>query len=157
MIQVRLAELGEAAGVAAVLLESFLEFRPLYTEGGFAATTPGVEQIRVRMKEGPVWVALRDGVMVGTVSGVVDGESAYIRGMAVVPAVRGSGAGSRLLQQVESWAARDAAVRMFLSTTPFLGAAIRLYEGAGFRRSADGPQELFGTPLFTMVKSVSKE
>jgi GNAT superfamily N-acetyltransferase len=149
--------LGEAAAVAAVLLESFLEFRPLYTEGGFAATTPGVEQVRVRMKEGPVWVALRDGVMEGTVSSVVDGESVYIRGMAVVPAARGSGAGSRLLQQVETWAAGEGAVRMFLSTTPFLGAAIRLYEGAGFRRTEDGPQELFGTPLFTMAKNISSE
>ena len=37
-------------------------------------------------------------------------------------------------------------------TTPFLSSAIRLYEGFGFRRTNDGPQELLGTPLFTMKK-----
>jgi hypothetical protein len=39
-----------------------------------------------------------------------------------------------------------------LSTTPFLDAAIALYERCGFRRTAGGPLELAGTPLFTMEK-----
>jgi short-subunit dehydrogenase len=38
-----------------------------------------------------------------------------------------------------------------LSTTP-LTRAISLYEQYGFRRSDEGPNNLFGTPLFTMVK-----
>jgi hypothetical protein len=41
---------------------------------------------------------------------------------------------------------------MVLSTTPFLTAAISLYERFGFSRSIDGPHDLYGTPLFTMVK-----
>ncbi len=44
------------------------------------------------------------------------------------------------------------AERLFLSTTPFLTHAIRLYEHAGFQRNAEGSPDLFGTPLFTMVK-----
>ncbi len=42
---------------------------------------------------------------------------------------------------------------MFLSTTPFLHSAIRLYERFGYRRTDDGMNDLFGTPLFTMEKS----
>ena len=42
--------------------------------------------------------------------------------------------------------------RMFLSTTPFLLAAVRLYEQFGFQPTDAGPRELFGTPLFTMEK-----
>jgi len=63
---------------------------------------------------------------VGTVAAVVKGESVYIRGMAVLPAARGSGAGTALLRQVEHWAAGQGCRRLFLSTTPFLSAAAEL-------------------------------
>ncbi len=151
-LEVRLAGPGDAAVIAAVLHQSFLEFRPLYTDGGFAATALGEEQILVRMREGPAWVALREGVVVGTVAAVVKGQSVYVRGMAVLPAARGCGAGTALLLSVEAWASRQGCGRLFLSTTPFLNSAIRLYEHAGFRRADDGLHDLFGTPLFTMEK-----
>ena len=137
-----------------LLHESFVEFERLYTNGGFKATTPGADQVRVRMSDGPVWVALRGGAPVGTVSAALKGTSVYIRGMAVVPAARGSGAGSSLLREVETWAASEGCERLLLSTTPFLDAAIRLYEKSGFRRTDEGPHDLFDTPLFTMEKKV---
>jgi GNAT superfamily N-acetyltransferase len=155
-IQLRRADPDDATAIATVLYESFVEFKPLYTDGGFAATTPGAELICVRMSEGPVWVALCDGVTVGTVSAVRKGSSVYIRGMAVVPTKRGSGAGFRLLQEVEQWAFAEGCDRLFLSTTPFLDSAIRLYEKSGFRRTDEGLHDLFGTPLFTMVKTVPR-
>ena len=61
------------------------EFRALYTDGGFSATALGSDQILDRMLEGPVWVALRGGAVLGTVAAVVKGDSIYIRGMAVLP------------------------------------------------------------------------
>jgi GNAT superfamily N-acetyltransferase len=144
----------DAPVIAAVLHASFLEFKSVYTQGGFAATTPGAEQVLARMREGPVWVALHEGVVMGTVAAVVKDESVYVRGMAVLPAARGSGAGTALLQQVEGWSAGQRCGRIFLSTTPFLNSAIRLYERFGFRRTNDGLHDLFGTPLFTMEKTL---
>ena len=47
---------------------------------------------------------------------------------------------------------RDAR-RLSLTTTPFLTAAIRLYERAGFRR-APGRLDLYGTPLVAMAKEL---
>jgi GNAT superfamily N-acetyltransferase len=153
---IRLAGREDAAAISGVLYESFVEFRALYTDGGFAATALGAEQILVRMREGPVWVALRDGAVLGTVAAVARDTSAYIRGMAVLPAARGLGVGSALLRAVETWACEQGCGRMFLSTTPFLDSAIRLYERFGFRRVVEEPQDLLGTPLFTMEKMTGR-
>jgi GNAT superfamily N-acetyltransferase len=154
-LEIRRAGPEDAAVVARVLQESFAEFKPLYSDGGFGATTPRAEQVLARMREGPVWLALHEGVALGTVAIVVRGASAYLRGMAVLPAARGSGTGSALLQHVENWAVKAGCARLFLSTTPFLGAAIRLYERFGFHFTDDETHELFGTPLLTMEKNIS--
>jgi GNAT superfamily N-acetyltransferase len=156
-IEIRLASLEDASAIAAVLHEAFVEFKPFYTDGGFAATTPNPEQIQQRMREGPVWVAMRGGVLLGTVAALVKAESVYVRGMAVLPSSRGSGAGTALLRQVEDWAITQACPRLLLSTTPFLSSAIRLYERYGLRRTDEGPHELLGTPLFTMEKFIVHE
>jgi RimJ/RimL family protein N-acetyltransferase len=63
---------------------------------------------------------------------------------------RGQRIGQRLLTQVEHYAFTKGYRRLFLSTTPFLNRAIRLYEGSGFVRN--GVDDLHGTPLITMEK-----
>ena len=155
-IRVRPATPADAPSIAAVLHESFVEYKASYTDEAFAATTPAGEQVRRRMDEGPVWVATRGGVTVGTVSVVPHGESLYVRGMAVLPSARGQRVGEALLRQVEEFASAHGCKRLFLSTTPFLSKAIKLYERAGFRRTDEGPHELCGTPLFTMEKLTSR-
>jgi putative acetyltransferase len=153
-VEIRRAVDEDAAAIAGVLRESFIEFRALYTDGGFAATALSAEEVLARMREGPVWVALREDVMLGTVAAVAKDKSVYIRGMAVLPVARGAGAGARLLRQVEDWARSEEFNRLFLSTTPFLHSAIRLYERFDFRRTDEGLHDLFGTPLFTMEKTI---
>ena len=152
-VEMRRAEVADAAAIASVLLESFAEYRYLYTVAGFSATTPTAEQILVRMGEGPVWVALHDNNVVGTVSAVINGKSLYIRGMGVLPGARGLHLGELLLQEIDRFASDLKLKRLFLSTTPFLDRAIRLYLKFGFERTDAGPHDLFGTPLFTMEKS----
>jgi GNAT superfamily N-acetyltransferase len=154
-IEIRTAGPADAAAIAAVLFASFVEYEALYTAEGFAATALNEEQVRVRLRAGPVWLALRGAMVVGTVAGMIKECSAYMRGMAVLPEARGCRVGGRLVEQVEDWAAGEGCGRVFLSTTPFLSAAIRLYERLGFRRTEDGAHDLFGTPLFTMEKNIS--
>lgn len=150
--EIRRAGPGDAAAIAEVLRAAFTEYKPSYTEGGFAATvlTPG--EVIERMSEGPVWVSLQNGTVAATVSAVVKEKSVYIRGMAAVPAARGCRVGTTLLHCVEDWAAKQGCKRLFLSTTPFLDSAIRLYENYGFHRMDESPADLYGTPLFTMEK-----
>ena len=156
-IEIRVAEVADTAAIASLLAASFADYFALYTPAGYAATAITAHEIASRMKEGPVWVALGDGLIVGTVSVVAQGESLYIRGMAVLPSARGTGIGVALLRQVEQFAANGSFKRLYLSTTPFLDRAIRLYEHFGFRRITAGPHDLFGTPLFTMEKVLNKQ
>jgi GNAT superfamily N-acetyltransferase len=152
LIQIRLATSADLPRLAALLHAAFIEYKSSYTDEGFAATTPTAEQLAKRMTEGPIWVAEENSMLHGTVSAVSRGEDLYIRGMAVLPESRGLGVGQLLLATVERFA--QSHKRLTLSTTPFLINAIRLYERSGFRRTTDGPHDLFGTPLFTMVKKL---
>ena len=153
-IEIRLSESSEAEHIAAVLRESFAEYEALYTPQGFAATAPTIEQVLSRFKEGPVWVAVVGGQIVGTVSAVLHPDHLYIRGMAVLPMARGKRAGDLLLQEIERFAALNNQGCLVLNTTPFLTPAIRLYQRHGFRRTGEGVQDLFGTPLFRMQKII---
>ena len=138
------------------MYQSFLEYRSAYTEAAFAATTPNSERLAERLAEGPMWVALNDGVLVGTVAAVSLGAELYVRGMAVAPTSRGLGIAAQLLEAVETFALTDGYQRLRLSTTPFLTRAIEFYERSGFKRIPEGPHNLFGTPLFTMVKELKE-
>jgi ribosomal protein S18 acetylase RimI-like enzyme len=152
--QIRLAKPDEALTVSALLEESFAEYRPLYTPAGYAATAISDDEVAARISQGPLWIALLDDRVVGTVSVVPIDGSLYIRGMAVLPTARGSKIGEMLLTHVQEFAISQGISRMFLSTTPFLARAIRLYEAFGFCRMAEGSKDLFGTPLFTMEKMI---
>ena len=152
--QVRLAVPEDAQAIASVLYEAFVEYKASYTPEGFAATTPTAQQLQGRLNEGPVWVVLLDRFIVGTVSVVSKGESLYIRGMAVLPQARGHKIGELLLTHIENFASARGFQRLFLSTTPFLSNAIRLYERFGFQRNGEAPHDLFGTPIFTMEKTL---
>jgi GNAT superfamily N-acetyltransferase len=149
---IRRAAPDDAPAIASVLYRSFVEYEALYTPEAFAATTPGADRVRERMDEGPAWLALQGDTAVATISAVPRGAALYVRSMAVVPAARGQAIGRALLEHVERYAIQSGFERLFLSTTPFLTGAIRLYEQWGFCRSDEGPHDLFGTPLFTMVK-----
>ena len=153
-LEIRLAIMDDAPSISRVLLQSFIEYKSEYTPDGFAATTPTVVQIKQRLTEGPVWVALLEGTVVATVSAVLQGESLYVRGMAALPLARGHQIGKLLMDSVLDFASEQECKRLFLSTTPFLSRAIALYERLGFVRTVEGPHDLFGTPLFTMERSL---
>lgn len=155
-MRIRRALPDDAFSIAAVLHRSFVEYESCYTPDAFAATVSAPGKIQDRMNEGPVWVALKDETVVGTAAAVPKSDRLYIRGMAVDPAARGGRIGWKLLECAEEFAIESGFNELFLSTTPFLSRAIRLYEQYGFSRSREGPDDLYGTPLFTMVKTLPR-
>jgi putative acetyltransferase len=154
-VQIRRATERDADEVARVLRESFAEFERLYTREGFLATTPDAAALRERFKDGPTWVAEERGVL-GTVSAVAGDGGLYVRSMAGVPEARGRRIAVHLMRQLTLFALAKHASRMYLSTTPFLFSAIRLYESLGFARTGEPPHDLHGTPLVTMAKDLSR-
>lgn len=118
-IEVRLAIANDVSAIASVLHKAFLEFKSSYTHQAFVATTPKTSQIRNRLNEGPVWVALRNDAVIGTISVIPKGGSLYIRSMAVSPESQGQGIGQLLLKHVEDFASTHGYERLFLVQHPF--------------------------------------
>ncbi len=152
-VEVRRAEELHAATITGILSVAFEPLRGQYTAAAYAATVISPAAVRDRMSQGPVWLATVAGVAVGTFSARPDDRGCYLRGMAVAPSRRGSGVGRALLDGSLEYATEVGAPAAWLHTTPFLHAARRLYEGAGFVVDRDRPPaDLHGTPLLAMTK-----
>src|ERR1041384_3467255 len=54
-IQIRRAGVSDASKVSEVLESAFIEYRPLYTPRGYAATAIRSDEVATRMLEGPLW------------------------------------------------------------------------------------------------------
>jgi GNAT superfamily N-acetyltransferase len=153
--RIRLASLADASGIAEIRRGSFIEYEASYTPAAFAATVITSTEVCRRIGEGPVWVAGSQDVLVGTIAAVRRADELYVRGMAVLPSARSAHVGRSLLAEAEHFGRTHGLRRLVLSTTPFLTRAIRLYEDSGVLRANEDPQNLFGTPLFTMTKSLT--
>ncbi len=154
-VQIRLAVMDEAEEIAQILVGAFGPLRGKYTTGAFAAVTPDADEIRDRFEEGPIWVALVEGKMVGTVSVLPEPDWLYIRSMAVLPETQGLGIGRKLLSVVEHYAVETGFSRLYLYTTYFLKGAIRLYESSGFTHDRDTlADEWHGVPGVGMDKKL---
>src|SRR5688572_30703222 len=104
-VLIRTAARDESQSIALVLKQAFIEYQPLYTPAAFAATTPTHDQIQERWYEGPVWVAMQNDAIIGTVAAVPKSSGLYVRSMAVLPVATGQGVGGQLLGEVERFAA----------------------------------------------------
>ena len=141
----------DAEAIAEVLRSAFVPYFHLYTAGAYDATVLDPERIHVRMAEGPVWVVESAATIVGTAAAYVASGYVHVRGMAVRPGAQGEKVATRLLAQVERFAAENSQTVLALYTTPFLHDAIRLYEARGFTASGEAA-DLHGTKLLRMTK-----
>jgi len=153
-IEIRLAHSEDAPVIEAVLSQSFEEYKTHYTDGAFQAAAPPLKVVLRRMEEGPVWVAEQSGEIVGTISARRKGVTLLLRGLAVPPAERGRAIGKLLLIHVARHASENGCRRMALTASPFLARALREIEQFGFERSRKGPENVHGTPVYSLTKSI---
>jgi hypothetical protein len=78
-IKIRPAEPRDSPAIASLLADAFSEYRPLYTSEGYSATAITSPQVEERIREGPLWVALSNEMVVGTVSVIARKGSLYVR------------------------------------------------------------------------------
>jgi N-acetylglutamate synthase-like GNAT family acetyltransferase len=157
-VTVRLATPQDSEAISRVLLEAFITVREYYTDEAFEIVTPKPEEVENRFAEGPMWVAERDGEIVGTVSLAREPEGLYVRSMAVLPGEQGRGIGRLLLDRLHEHAAGEAIDRIFLYTLPFQKGAREMYEKYGYKWVRDTPaEEWYGVPGLEMEKFLSKE
>lgn len=154
--EIRLARPGDETSIAEVLREAFTVVQEHYSEDAFVIVTPSPEIVASRFDEGPMWVAVLDGRIVGTVSvTILPDEGLYIRSMAVRPASQGLGIGHRLLAAIDLYAATTEETRVFLYTTYFTPGAKEMYEKHGFNWVKEVvPEEWYGTGGLEMDKKI---
>jgi len=156
-VQIRLAVADDAGAIAEILFDAFSQFKSNYTPEAFAVVTPPADEIVTRFDEGPMWVAVKDGEVLGTVSVVPEPEWLYIRSMAVRPNAQGFGIGHKLIDALEEYAIESRFDKLFLYTTYFSAGAIELYEKHGFKRGRETTaDEWYGTPGLAMEKKIGR-
>jgi DNA-binding MarR family transcriptional regulator/N-acetylglutamate synthase-like GNAT family acetyltransferase len=98
------------------------------------------------------WIAERDGENIGCVFLVKKSPTvAQLRLLLVEPAARGSGLGTRLVDECVRFARQAGYRRLVLWTQSELRAARRLYEAAGFRLTSSERHHSFGKSLVAEV------
>ena len=123
-------------------------------EHGFDATFeayvagPLAEFVLRRSPRERIWLAVRDGQLVGCIAIVAETPTvAQLRWLVVAPKARGAGLGTRLLREALAFSRGSGYDRIILWTVSALTTAAQLYRGAGFRRSESIPGQRWGVSV----------
>lgn len=153
-LELRKAAIEDVGAIVDCLRRAFEEYENAYTPGAFADTVPDANGIRRRLKEMCLLVAVSANKIVGTIGYSVNGTEAHLRGMAVFPEWRGSGAALALLRSVEDELRASGCTVVTLDTTEPLERAMRFYEKNGFVASGK-VSTFFGMQLHEYSKLLS--
>ena len=102
---------------------------------------------------GRMWLAERDGILVGCTAIVLrDNTRGQLRWVLVDPTARGVGLGKELVNRALDWCRDHHCETVFLETTDGLPESESLYAALGFRTVSDSPKELWDgvRPLILM-------
>ena len=156
-LRIRVARIGDAPAIFAVLDAAFSPFRQCYPEAAYDATAVPlpVMEARIRSKDETVLVVTEGDEVVGTVSlKIIDGRDLHFYTMGVSPSQQGKGVGRLLFEAIEEQARRSGCRRMTLETSAPLSRAIHAYEKHGFKRTGK-VRPYHGTEVFEMAKEIS--
>lgn len=152
-VSIHKAKEEDAPGILSCLRQAFEEFRTEYSPEGFLDTVLTMETLRERLEKMSVFVAVNSAKkVVGTIAcNVLRSGEGHLRGMAVLPSMRGNGVAAELLRQAEAELRSRGCARVTLDTTEPLERAMRFYEKNGYQRSGR-VSDFFGMPLFEYEK-----
>ncbi|HVZ41086.1 MAG TPA: GNAT family N-acetyltransferase [Candidatus Kapabacteria bacterium] len=131
-------------------MHGFLYAREYGFDATFEAYVAGPlsEFVRAGNERERIWIAERDGSIVGAVAIVAATDGmAQLRWFLVDPAVRGAGLGRRLLEEAVAFARDQGYSGIILWTVSALRAAAHLYTSVGFRKMESIAARLWGTDV----------
>lgn len=138
-VEIRRASDTELDEVASLIVDAFAEYAARMSPDAWSSFANDIANVRGRLADAELWVAERDGRLVGSVTlfagwrGAQD-DSIGVRLLAVLPEQRGSGVGRALMRRCIDRARDVGRSRVVLTTTGEMEAARDLYESLGFRR-----------------------
>ena len=101
---------------------------------------------------GQIYVAVEDGVVIGTCGITPHGEGEFeVVKLAVAASAQGRGIGRQLVDACVAFARQHGARQVTLLSSSLLGPALRLYERAGFRREPPPATNPYATADVYMV------
>jgi GNAT superfamily N-acetyltransferase len=149
-IQLGRATPDEADAIAAVIRAAFEQYRGrLVPESGALAETGA--SIAACFADHEVLVARRGRSLVGCLLAKRTGGDVHLGRLAVLPAERGTGLGSRLIALAAEQAAAAGATTLSLRTRLALPENIRFYERLGFRVVGTWTHAGFGQPTASVM------
>jgi N-acetylglutamate synthase-like GNAT family acetyltransferase len=123
-------------------------------EHGFDATfeayvaAPLADLVRAPSERERLWVAERDGLVVGSIAIVAaTAQTAQLRWFLVAPSARGAGLGRRLLDEAVAFAGGCGYATVILWTVSALVVASHLYQAAGFHKVEERPGKMWGVDV----------
>jgi ribosomal protein S18 acetylase RimI-like enzyme len=109
---------------------------------------PLAEFVRRRTDRDRLWIAEREGSIVGSIAIVGTSETeAQLRWFLVDPSARGRGLGTRLLREAVAFCEGAGYGTVFLWTVSALTAAARLYRSFGFEKVEERPARRWGVEV----------
>ncbi len=144
-LSIRDARADERAAIQAVTLAAYEEYAAVISRPFWEAYRRQILATLDEEGSAERIAAEREGTIVGSVllypasanaytAGEVRASCPEVRLLAVVPAMRGQGVASALMDECEQRARRAGATQLGLHTTDIMQAAMRLYERRGFIR-----------------------
>jgi ribosomal protein S18 acetylase RimI-like enzyme len=133
-----------------VSLHTILYARERGFDASFEAYTAGpiADFVRAGSPRGRLWLAEREGQLVGCIAVVpISAQTAQLRWFLVDPSARRAGLGKSLLSEALQFCRQCGYAEVVLWTESALTVAARLYRAAGFRKTEEKPGRVWGVDL----------
>jgi GNAT superfamily N-acetyltransferase len=138
-VEIRNANDDELDIVASVAVDAYAEYAEGMSPDAWSQFAQNIANVRGRLHDAEVLVAVGDGGIVGTVTLYTEWRGAQtgsygVRLLAVPPPARGKGVGRALMEHCIARATSEGKERVVLTTTAEMESARDLYDSLGFTR-----------------------
>jgi len=147
---IRHAVVSDAPDIHALLQDAFREYAEAIGISELEALKETISDIEFEIANNTVFVAIIDGIIIGTIRIEITGDEAYISRFAVNSCYRGMGVGESLMNLADKYIKSKGIKRSFLYTASHNTNLVRFYYNRGFYTESVSHER--GYPRARMVK-----